>query len=227
MSKHIDNGLEYEINGNKATLLGFASSSRFAINQIPNMVIPDIVRGVPVTKIAQHAFEKVDEIETVTIPSTLTEIGTCAFLGCQHLETIRMSCPMSKKDILRICASAFAYCFCLNEIDIFCTLEIESRAFLGCDKLSKLSGIIILVEANAFRDCHRIYMLNLQHNANVGFYAFQNCTIENIRCLGDIILSESDMRELINNNTMVYCYTDSKTADLAYCGVAISCKSRS
>lgn len=227
MSYHIDNGLEYEIDDNNtnATLLGFANNS-LAINNIPNMEIPDFVRGVPVTSIAANAFEKVDELESVTIPSTLTQIGTCAFLGCQHLTKVRMSTPLAKKDALRIQPSAFAYCFSLDEVDIFCMLELEARAFFACDKLTKISGTITYLEESVFRDCNRIYMLNLQHNATVKFDAFYGSTIENIRCLGDVIFSENDIRELISNNTTLYCYSDSKTAELAYCGVAISCKSR-
>ena len=227
MSKHIDNGLEYEIVGNEAILLGFASSSSKTINQIPDMQIPDFVRGVPVTKITKRAFEKVEELETITIPSTIKEIETCAFLGCQHLQKITMSCPRAKKDALKIGASAFAYCFSLDEVDIFCRLEIESRAFLGCDKLTKVSGLIFKVAEGAFRDCNRIYMLNLEHDAEIKFDAFYESTIENIRCMGDITLSTNDIWVLVKNGTMVLCYDDSKTADLAYCGVAISCQSRS
>ena len=199
MSYHIDNGLEYEIDDNNtnATLLGFANNS-LAINNIPNMEIPDFVRGVPVTSIAANAFEKVDELESVTIPSTLNEIGTCAFLGCQHLEKITMSCPKAKKDALKICSSAFAYCFSLNEADIFCELEIESRAFYGCDKLRNIFGLIKKVEASAFRDCNRIYMLNFSFDATVNFDAFYNSKIENIRCLGDVVFSPNDIKTLID-----------------------------
>ena len=227
MSKHIDHGLEYEILNNEASLIGFASGSKLAIDNVPHMVIPEIVRGVPVTRIKEFAFEKVDELETVTIPSTLKEIDKCAFLGCQHLTQITMSCPRSKQDVLKIGPSAFAYCFSLNEFDVFCTLEIAERAFLACDNLTKLSGAITYVDISAFRDCNRIYILNLQHNASVKCDAFYGSTIENIRCLGDVAFFANDIRSIIDNGTNVLCYSDSKTADLAYLGVQVSCTNRS
>ena len=227
MSKHIDNGLIYEIENNEACLLGFVSGSQSAINNIPHMVIPELVRGVPVTKIKEFAFEKVDELETVTLPSTMKEIEKCAFLGCQHLKTITMSCQKAKKDTLKIGSSVFAYCFSLEEVDIFCELEIEARAFYGCDKLKNIYGIICKIEESVFRDCNRLYMLNLQHNANIKFDAFYNCTVENLRCLGDVVFSENDINSLIDSKTIVHCYQNSKTAELAYIGVPIKCISNS
>lgn len=223
MGYHVENGLHYEIIGNEASLVGFASGSSLAKNNIPDLVIPDIVRGVPVTTITANAFDRVDELETITIPSTLKKIDECAFLGCQRLIKITMSCPKAKKDTLKICSSAFAYCFSLEEVDIFCELEIEARAFLGCDKLKNIHGVIDCLEENAFRDCNRIYMLNLQHNAKIKFDAFSYCTIENIRCLGDVVFSANDIQSLIDNRTIIHCYQNSKTTELAYIGLPIKC----
>ena len=217
-------GLTYELFEQEAILTGIGAGTQFVVG-FPDVVIPQNVGGLPVTKIAKNAFEKV-EVKTVTLPNTIKEIETCAFLGCQHLTKVSMSTPLAKKDKVRIQTSAFAYCFSLDNVDIFCVLELEARAFLACDKLTKISGTIFYIEESAFRDCNRIYMLNLQHNAIVEFNAFYGSTIENIRCLGDVVFSENDIQSFINNDTTIYCYSDSVTAELAYRGVAVSCKKR-
>lgn len=52
------------------------------------VVIPDKVRGVPVTDIGDSAFEDCTGLNSITIPDSVTDIGTYVFRNCTGLDSI-------------------------------------------------------------------------------------------------------------------------------------------
>lgn len=53
-----------------------------------NVIIPNKIDNIVVTKIGDSCFTLNNEIISVEIPDTITHIGTCAFAGCEKLESI-------------------------------------------------------------------------------------------------------------------------------------------
>ena len=53
--------------------------------------IPAEIDGVPVTEIQQSAFEKKDNITSIIIPDSVTNIGYHAFFSCDGLTSIVIS----------------------------------------------------------------------------------------------------------------------------------------
>ena len=53
-----------------------------------HIIIPESIDGNLVTGINQKAFQKNSNIEEVTIPSTISKIGTLAFKNCSNLKTV-------------------------------------------------------------------------------------------------------------------------------------------
>ncbi len=76
-----------------------------------DIVIPAEYNGSPVTSIDYGAFANTD-IEKVTIPNTVTSIGTSAFENCSSLKNV--SIPAS---VTKIGANAFKNCTALTVID--------------------------------------------------------------------------------------------------------------
>ncbi|MBQ8029334.1 MAG: leucine-rich repeat protein [Clostridia bacterium] len=113
-----------------------------------NLVIPE-----GVTRICEYAFSHRGEIETVTFPSTLVEIGEGAFQACNiknlelpdSLETIEDSAFMScrsittlelKANVKHVGLGAFEYCSALKTVYLHPSLsDVSEWAFMECDNI--------------------------------------------------------------------------------------------
>ena len=76
-------GFDYQnINGGtEAEITGYWGAN-------PDAVVPSSIAGLPVTQIAQEAFSDRTDITSVTIPDSVSGIGSDAFYGCESLEAI-------------------------------------------------------------------------------------------------------------------------------------------
>lgn len=95
------NGFHYTIQNNAVIITGYVSGA--SIN------IPAQIRGYDVAKIASDAFANASSMTSITLPSTLLEIGERAFENCTGLTTITI--PYS---VITIGANAFAGCSALS-----------------------------------------------------------------------------------------------------------------
>ncbi|MBO7082498.1 MAG: leucine-rich repeat domain-containing protein [Bacteroidales bacterium] len=111
-------------------------------------VIPDSVR------IIEFAFAGQSDLESMTLPASVVNIGESSFCSCKALKEIII--PNSVKKIGK---DAFARCSNLREISIpRSVIEIESRAFGGCENLSDVTipRSVKSIAINAFEDCPRL-----------------------------------------------------------------------
>jgi len=95
---------------------------------LKDLVIPETVtysgRQYKVTSIGQYAFMSTG-ITSVTIPSSVTSIGSMAFHGCTKLKTVTFS-----EGLMTIGRSAFGYCPSLESVDIPSSVtSIGEKAF--------------------------------------------------------------------------------------------------
>ena len=89
-------GVKYVTHSTYAECVGFAGASSATLN------IASEAGGLPVTKIADYAFESDTTIETLTLPNTLVDIGECAFRDCTSIGAINIP-----KSVQYIYGSAF------------------------------------------------------------------------------------------------------------------------
>ena len=75
--------------------------------------IPAEIDGVPVTSIADYAFQHCKSITSVYIPEGITGIGYSAFYGCTSLETVNIPSTVEKIEY-----AAFYKCSALKSADI-------------------------------------------------------------------------------------------------------------
>ncbi|MED6299412.1 MAG: leucine-rich repeat protein, partial [Verrucomicrobiota bacterium] len=65
-----------------ATIIRCSVSAEGVVN------IPDSIEGIPVTKIADNAFESCTKITRVIVPKTVLSIGNNAFEDCSELKLV-------------------------------------------------------------------------------------------------------------------------------------------
>lgn len=106
-----------------------------------NVVIPDKIRGIPVTWIGGSAFEN-SKIESVTLGANVEGIGREAFAG-SSIKAVYFNENMP--DSFYIGESAFAGCYNLSEFDFpdDISLSIGRDAFRGCGRIpDKLKDLL-------------------------------------------------------------------------------------
>ena len=79
-----DNGFVYDLNETKD---GF-SLSDFGDNMLIDVVLPEEIQGLPVTKIQAGAFEQASKMKSIVVPHSVTCVDDLAFSGCYNLQVV-------------------------------------------------------------------------------------------------------------------------------------------
>ena len=192
----VDN-LNYSVNsdGTTVTVTGHASGTAY----YGSVIIPDEVTyqetNYTVTKIAASAFQNCVGITSVTIPSSMTNIGDEAFAGCSGLITLNynaINCSLVSHDYS---GNYYAYhwlygCASLVSLNIGDGVQRIPNYFVcgrsGGDTSSggyHLTGTIIIpnsvisVGYKAFYECRNIGSVRIGNSVtNIGEYAFYYCS---------------------------------------------------
>lgn len=97
-----------------------------------NLVIPETINGITVKAIGREVFYSDQTIDEITLPDTVTEIGTSAF-SSSSLRTI------NAENIEKVGDYAFYNCSRLRELQFNKEAVMGWSAFYGCDSLEKLT----------------------------------------------------------------------------------------
>ena len=101
-----DNGFGYYIvNSNELMVTEYTGNEK-------NIVIPDTYNNYKVTSIGPNAFSEKD-IESITIPDTVTEIEGHAFQSCTNLKSVTLS-----KNLKTLGNNVFFLCTSLEEVTV-------------------------------------------------------------------------------------------------------------
>ncbi len=141
------------------------------------LVIPDSVKGIPVTEIKDNAFwshNLLVEITEVVIPDSVEKIGGWAFSDSPKLEKLTLG-----KGLVEIGQSAFSGCSKLKEVVLPDSLEkIGGSAFITCSSLESLiiPDNVTEIGGSAFDDCSSLASVTLGESLEtIGGWAFYNC----------------------------------------------------
>ena len=97
--------------------------------------IPDEYKGLPVTRLAENAFQNLGMVKNVTMPQSITVIGKNAFFNCTGITII-----MIPEGVSTIEENAFARCKSLQTIYIPTSVTtIGDNAFSSCTSLSSVN----------------------------------------------------------------------------------------
>jgi Flp pilus assembly protein protease CpaA len=168
----------YSVTENKATITSYSGAGGAVI-------IPDELGGYPVTAIAYNSPSvssasstfagatpifgwNNNTVTSVTIPNSVTTIGSFAFSGCSRLATMTLSNALTIIGEL-----AFADCSSLVSVTLPNTLKIIGySAFYGCSNLTNITipNSVTFIGSLAFADCTALTSLTMpdRFTAQVG-----------------------------------------------------------
>jgi len=127
-----------------------------------------------ITKLGTGTFYNCQSLTNITIPNSVTEIGENAFELCLGITSIEIP-----EGVTKINSNTFKFCRNLKEITLPTSLkEIASNAFDYCDSLSELDipNEVENIGEYAFKQCEGLLNLSISENlSSIKEGAFKNC----------------------------------------------------
>jgi hypothetical protein len=165
-------GLAYELSpdGTYYTCTGIGTS------QNPNIIIADSVNGILVTGVGKDAFKNCRQLESVSIPDSVTTIGANAFEGCENITSVAIS-----DSVTEISSRAFFNCSNLTGVEIPVSVtSVGDWAFSGCTNLETVTfengAKLESIGSAIFRNCINLKNITLPNSiSSIPHYAFYNC----------------------------------------------------
>ena len=171
------------------------------------VVIPDTLGGVAVKRIAGKAFAFNDNLISLAMPDSVTEIECGRYLDdiwwepgafdrCKNLTTVVLS-----NNLTHIGGYAFYYCASLININLPEGITfIGEAAFSDCASLTNITlpNTIIHIDSNAFFKCASLMSITIPDSVeSIGGYAFYGCNLptevvipDKVTCIGSFAFSE-------------------------------------
>lgn len=197
-------GFTYQIQDDKVIIFEYDDSNS-------NLVIPQTILGKEVAEIYNSTFEYDTEIISVSLPNTLTKIGTFAFRGASNIPSVVVpeSCNTIGTAAFQSCTSLktaefksnptvinpqmFYHCSALAEFTVPDSVEsIGSLAFADCPALEKvvIPESVNSIASNAFKRTDNV-TLYVKENSYAMNFAIKNkipYVIEREKLIGDVNL---------------------------------------
>lgn len=161
---------------NKLIIIGrISSTDLLKIRTMPALYILNMENAtIERNTIASNAFSGIKNLLSITLPSTITSIGTGAFENCSGLIYVIFT-----SDNTSIGSSAFANCTGLMLVALPKSISsIKSSVFYGCSRLFAINipSSVTTIEHNAFAKCTGFTTINLPNSiTSIGEYAFAGC----------------------------------------------------
>lgn len=191
--------IEYYLNDSGYSKLdGYSVSGHVdAVEHYSDISIPSTINNLPVTSIFTDALSNCTNLETVTIPDSITKIGRYAFYNCQKLEAVEIPNTVTTIDsyafsgcglksisipesVTSLSIGTFKNCKRLEQINLNDSLKsIGKEAFINCSAISEINipNNINSIGESAFRNCTKLESATIPDNVNnIGEFAFRNCT---------------------------------------------------
>ena len=205
-------GIKFE--ESQANPLYFAHHLYLNGNEVTNLEIPETVTSISdyafvgctglktvsiptsVTAIGSHAFEK-SGITSVEVPNSVKNIGTNAFANCEELQT-----AVIPNSIVEIPKYLFQNSSQLKKVSLPNTINtIGYSTFYGCTNLSdiEIPNSVTVIEQSAFEKCSNLSSIVIPNSVKtLNSSAFSECT-------GLTSVSISENLEELKGNTFANC----------------------
>ena len=145
--------------------------------------------GSGVTSIGDDAFYGT-MIESITLPSTLTSMGTGVFKNCSNLQTVIIE---NHSEPLALTDQMFLGCNSLTSVTLNNTKSTGKSTFYGCSSLTSLPQGLETIGESAFGKCTGLITLEIPATIkSIGTKAFEGCNK-----IEDIVIAERG-----ENNTL-------------------------
>lgn len=202
-----------------------------------DVIIPSSYEGLPVTSIAERAFDNCKNIENVLIPDSVMEIGGYAFRGCYDLKSVDIRGNLTEiklrtflmcrnltkvtlpDSITTIGTGAFGACRSLSRIKLPEQLNtIQILAFVQCDSLTEITLPYELqtIEERAFQFCSALTSVKFENATGWVRTASYNNEVVYTEALKEEALTDTaKVRELLDE-TYAYELLDGNTRTCYY-----------
>ena len=121
-----EQGLEFHLKDNKEYYVSGGTSTN-----LTEIVVPETFYGLPVTGIKWPGFQKQQQMESITLPSTIKHLDNAVFYECTSLKSI-----VIPEGVTTISNIAFGKCTSLTSVLIPNSVNnIENGAFSECTSL--------------------------------------------------------------------------------------------
>ncbi len=136
--------------------------------------IKNLIISEGIINIMQYSFGRCNNLETVSLPSTIQTIGKDAFGDCKKLKSINLP-----EGLTSIGESAFDDCYSLENIILPNSLiSLGEFAFRSCDSLSKVivPGNLKVIEKLTFYSCDKLQEVEIKEGVTkIGNSVFTYC----------------------------------------------------
>lgn len=150
-----------------------------------DVTVPETINGNPVTEISNYAFENKTAITNVTLPESVTSIGSGVFKGCTNLKSVTMD------GVKTIKSQAFHKCSSLESAIINNVETIGQQAFQDCTNLKSVSmNSVKTIEFFAFCSCENLEGITIPEGVtSIESSTFMGCTkLKNITIPESVML---------------------------------------
>lgn len=183
--------------------------------------IPSSINGFVVKQICSRAFRRNKNLQTITLPDSITCINAEAFNECYSLEKVHFYSSSNKTRCLNIGYRAFASCAKLIQItsDMSICTNCDKDAFYNCIRLQNINLLLQNLENNCFENCFVLNDIVFAENALWKTCTFKGCSIlKNITFMGDVeeLLSDTCMKWI--SKRKIKCKKNTSIADFVYAG---------
>lgn len=141
--------------------------------------IAKIELGNKLVNIGPWAFNLCKQLQSVTIPDSVTTIGQAAFMNCKKIENITIP-----DNVTKMGESAFQNCSALQSVTLGSGLTwLETGVFANCTSLKTIHipGNIADIYSGAFSGCEKLTTVDFGNGVrNVDVSAFSGCDISTV-----------------------------------------------
>ncbi len=135
------------------------------------MIIPETIDGYPVKTIGDNAFKGCSALTSVTIPASITKIGSQAFYNCTNLKDVYIT-------------DLKAWCQIKCDSSVSSPMLYAKNLYLNGQKVTGeliIPSGVTRIGSGAFYDCQGITSVTIPSGVRtIGSYAFAFCDITNV-----------------------------------------------
>ena len=161
-------GLAYTVNSNgtSCTITGIGTCTD------SHVVIPTVIDGYNVTAIAKRAFYECTTMTEITIPASVTIIGTQVFYKAENLSTVYYNSTYSSTE------NKFLNLSHITKV-VFNGTSVPSNILKDATNITEavIGDNVKRVYDNAFYNCSLLTSLTIGNSVtSIGWYAFEGCS---------------------------------------------------
>ena len=171
-----------------------------------NSSVNTLIIGNEVQKIPALAFTRTDNIETITIPESVTYIGGDAFSHCDLLTEVNYNAT----NVLYCYPSPFSGCNKLTTFNIGNNVQTLPNNICANTKITSINipNSVTSIGSSAFSQCEELTSVIIPNSVtSIGSSAFSGCTNLIHVTMGNSVTSiNSEAFNNCNNLSVIYCY---------------------